>query len=170
MLGLWKRISRIVATVEDGITVFFLITATSVLFINVVLRYFFQSGLGWAEEFIIFSMIWVTFIGGSICVRKNTHVAMRLIVDMVKNATVRRKYEMTLNGVATAFCIVGVMWGQQHVLFLVKTGQTSPAIRLPMFIPYLAIPVGFALMSLRFLEQLRASGSKGNGEGGEERC
>lgn len=151
---MWQVASRALAILEGAIAIAFLIGSTGVLFLNVVLRYFFQAGFSWAEEFITFSMIWITFIGASICVRLNAHVAMRLVVESVKTPSVRRLYEVALLMASAGFCGIALILGVRQVLFLATTGQLSPAMQVPMAWVYLAIPVGFGLMLVRMLEQL----------------
>jgi C4-dicarboxylate transporter DctQ subunit len=148
------KASRYLGHVENVTAVAFLIAATGALFINVILRYFFQAGFAWSEEFIRYSMIWVTFVGASICVREGTHVAMRLVVDGVKNITMRRIYEVGLLMISAVFCLVGMVWGVDQIGFLQRTGQVSSSLEMPMYIPYLAVPVGFSLMTIRLIERI----------------
>ena len=42
--------------------------------------------------------------------------------------------------------------------FTVELEQTSPAMGIPMWIPYLAMPMGSALMALRFVQAARGKG------------
>jgi C4-dicarboxylate transporter, DctQ subunit len=148
-----SKISKALNMAETFVVVTCMITASGVLLINVVLRYCFNSGFSWTEEYIIFAMVWVAFVGSSICVRKRAHVAMRLLVDKIRNDRARNFYEMGLIWVTIFFSVSAGLLGLRHVLFLIATGQTSAALRLPMYIPYLAIPVGFTLITLRLLEE-----------------
>lgn len=43
-------------------------------------------------------------------------------------------------------------YSYQLVRFTVELEQTSPAMGIPMWIPYLAMPLGSALMALRFVQ------------------
>ena len=161
------KASRYLGHIENVTAVFFLIATTGVLFINVILRYFFQAGFSWAEEFIRYGMIWVTFIGASICVREKAHVAMRLVVDGVESKTVRRIYEIGLLMISALFCLIAVAWGIDQIGFLQQTGQVSSSMQIPMSIPYLAIPVGFGLMTIRLIERIYCAFREANGEEGK---
>jgi C4-dicarboxylate transporter DctQ subunit len=147
------KISKAVGIAETFVVVTCMITASGVLLVNVILRYCFESGFSWAEEFIIFAMIWLAFVGSSICVRKGAHVAMRLLVDKIRNVRSQKFYEVGLIWVTLFFSVSAGVLGLRHISFLIATGQTSPALQVPMYIPYLAIPVGFALITLRLLEE-----------------
>lgn len=151
---MWRIINRMLIYLEVTLSVTLLVAATAVLFTNVVLRYFFSAGFSWGEEFIAYCMIWATFIGAAICARKKSHVAMKLILDSLKSESSKRYYQMVLTFVAIIFCSWVVYLGIKQVYFLVEMGQKSPAMRLPMFIPYLSVPIGFLLMTVRYLEEI----------------
>ena len=150
---MWKNISSLLGYFENTFSILLLLSATLVLFINIVLRYLFNSGLSWAEEYISYAMIWATFLGASICVRQKAHVAMTLILDGVKSETKRKIYQAVLRLVSILFCVWVLYLGIKQVIFLKGMDQTSPAMRLPMYFPYLAIPIGFGLMVIRLIEE-----------------
>jgi len=54
------------------------------------------------------------------------------------------------------FCISVAVWGAQMVLFLVNTGQKTPALEIPMYWVFLSVPVGLGLMALRTFQRLLA--------------
>ena len=53
--------------------------------------------------------------------------------------------------IAAGFCAALFRYSYQLVRFTVELEQTSPAMGIPMWIPYLAMPLGSALMTLRFV-------------------
>lgn len=130
-----------------------LLTATLIVFFNVVLRYVFKSGASWAEELVKYLMIWITFIGSSICVRKYAHVSIDFFYEMlsVKN---KRVVAIIVGVISLFFTVNMAYYGSKLVLFSLSTGQVSPALQLPMWVPYVAIPLGFVLMSIRLLQNL----------------
>ena len=78
-----ERASKIISWVEDSFIGSALILVTFVLFVNVVLRYFFNANLGWAEEFSRYGIVWITFIGASVCISKGTHIAVDSIPEIL---------------------------------------------------------------------------------------
>ena len=130
-----------------------LLTTTIVLFLNVVLRYVFKSSTSWAEELIKYLMIWIAFIGGSICVRQGKHVSIDFFYEFLSIKS-KKVLAIIIHLIAIMFCSVMVYYGFKIILFIMKTGQVSPALQIPMWIPYLAIPLGFVLMLLRFIQDL----------------
>lgn len=150
---MWARISNLLGRIETIASVVFLAGATAILFFSVILRYFFGSGFSWAEEVITFSMIWVTFLGAALAARKKSHVAMTIILDSLREGGSKKVLSMALVAITIIFCVVITYLGIKQVIFVAGVGQTSAALRMPMYIPYIAIPLGFGLMVIRFLEQ-----------------
>ncbi len=141
---------KILDRVEEAFCALSLLLTAIVLFINVVLRYVFSASTSWAEELIRYLMIWITFIGGSVCVRKGAHIRMDFLLTMLpKSAAVALTRIVFV--IAAGFCAALFWYSYRLVMFTVELHQTSPAMGLPMWIPYLAMPIGSALMTLRFL-------------------
>ncbi len=141
---------KILDTVEDLFCALSLLTTAVVLFVNVVLRYLFSASTSWAEELIRYLMLWITFIGGSICVRRGAHIRMDFLLTMLPRGVATALTRLVYL-IAAGFCAALFWYGARLVGFTIELHQTSPAMGVPMWIPYLAMPLGSALMTLRFL-------------------
>ena len=148
---------RFLGKVEEAFCAASLLATALVLFVNVVLRYVFSASTSWAEELIRYLMIWITFIGGSVCVRRGAHIRMDFLLGMMPE---RYAGALTLLVylIAAGFCAALCWYSCRLVKFTVELEQTSPAMGIPMWIPYLAMPMGSALMALRFVQAARGKG------------
>ncbi|MBQ9566026.1 MAG: TRAP transporter small permease [Synergistaceae bacterium] len=129
-----------------------LLLTTLILFINVALRYGFSASTSWAEELIRYLMIWITFIGGGVCVRRGAHIRMDFLLSALP-ARWRTRLTRLVYGLSAAFCAALAWYGVRLVGFTLAHEQISPALELPMWIPYSAMPVGLTLMALHFLQK-----------------
>lgn len=111
--------------------------------LQVVLRYVFAAPLVWAEEASVFLMIWVTFIGSGVALRRGAHVSMTVVAERVPPALARAVL-VASNLAVVAFLVVVAWQGFRLAAFVVD--QPSPAMRVPMIWPYLAIPLGALFM------------------------
>lgn len=123
-----------------------ILAATIVLFVNIILRYFFSANTSWAEEFIRYAMIWIAFIGSSICFRRGIHVGIDLLMNYFSGKG-RIALQIYINLISIVFMAFLIKFGIDLVLFSVDTGQITPSLRIKTFWIYLAIPLG-ALLSL----------------------
>ena len=122
---------------------------TIIILYQVVLRYCFNSSNIWAEELAKFMFIWITMLASSMAIRRNAHLRVDLIVDLLAP---RPRFILQI---ATYFlilcflvylCFLGVeLMGNTMV-------NRSAGLRVPMAIPYAAIPIGGVLMTLACIE------------------
>ena len=74
-----KTISRLLSRLFESIVVFCLATMLLLVFVNVVLRYGFNSGLNMSDEGARYLFVWLTFIGAVIALRDNAHLGVDLL-------------------------------------------------------------------------------------------
>lgn len=145
-----KQCFRILHKLEDGFCSLVLLLVTAVLFVNVVLRYFFRSGIHWSDEFIRYLMIWISFVGISIGARKGKLMAVDLILNY-SGPVQKRIIKFINNVIGAVFGILLCYYGVQSVSSMSRSAQVSPALEIPMYIFYMAIPLSGALMTLEFV-------------------
>jgi C4-dicarboxylate transporter DctQ subunit len=125
--------------------------AAFLLFINVVLRYVFASGIAWAEEITRYTLLWTVFVGAGVISREGTHVSMEAFYILWPEKLQRVGF-LAIN----IFCIITIVviffFGLSIVGMVIETGQTSEAAFVPMWLIYGAFPVGSILMVLGYLE------------------
>ncbi|MFD2828993.1 TRAP transporter small permease [Corticicoccus populi] len=137
---------KILARVENTFITVAIIASTSVLFINIILRYFFDANTTWADEFVRYSMIWIAFIGMAVCFRHDIHFGVDLFIDSVSKQM--KKYtKLYINLACILFTGLLVYFGFKLVIFSYQTGQITPSLQIKTFWVYLAIPIG-ALLSI----------------------
>jgi len=144
---------------EEGFIGIMLLAITGVIFANVVLRYAFQSSLSWAEEFARYGVIWITFIGGSVCVYRGLHIAVDVWSEHLSDR-VNRWWLAGVHALSAATCGAFVWYSAQLVLKAIHTNQKTIALGLPMWLVYSAMTVGGTLMLFRFLILIWAPSAK----------
>jgi len=160
-------------TLEETFIAITLGLMTLITFANVIARYIFNSNILWGLEVTVFLFAWLVLIGASYGVKKNFHIGVDVVVNMLP---VGGRKIVTL--IACAACIL-------FALLLVKGAWDywSPFIgkrafyetndvpvpffltwmkdvfndgeayeKLPRFIPYFALPLGMLLLLFRFIQ------------------
>ena len=124
-----------------------LLLGVAINFVNVVGRYFFHNSLEWAEEIMIDLMLTSVFLGGAMVSLKGAHIAMDI---MLKGLPARLQFAAELLNDAIQIVLGAIMiWLSVPVVYqLFEFDQRSEALRIPIFIPQMVIPVGFALMMI----------------------
>ncbi|HWO97549.1 MAG TPA: TRAP transporter small permease [Bacillus sp. (in: firmicutes)] len=146
-----KKLNHLLNYLEEYVGVISLLFTSLIVFVQVVLRYVFNYSLSWSEEAARYLIVWFVFIGSSIAVREKAHATMDALVTYLPEKG-KRIFSLLANVIAVIFCVVLIWSGSAIVSNVMAFGSVTPAIGMPMFIPYLALPVGAGLMLIRFLQ------------------
>jgi TRAP-type C4-dicarboxylate transport system permease small subunit len=106
-------------------------------------RYVLVRPLGFTDETMRYSMVWVTFLAGSGLVFRREHMATALF-DHPRFEPIRRVVQAIIMLSIAAFA--AVMTWNGWSLALRNAVQLSPSAQIPMIYPYIAIPVGGVLV------------------------
>lgn len=122
-----------------------------ITFLAVIFRFLLHSPLTWSEEAARYMMVWVTYLGAGIAVKKGRHIGVTMFISRIP-LSLRGPLLVLAEVIVMVFLILLVYQGV-NLLLTLKT-QISPAMGLPMIIPYFAIPFGCLYMFLHILERL----------------
>lgn len=107
----------------------------------------------WAQELCIYLFVWMAKFGAAYGVRLGIHVGVDVLVNAVSPA--KQKILIVISMLAGATFTALVAWiGGSFVYDISQTAQVSPDLEVPVWLVYLAVPAGSALMCFRFLEEL----------------
>lgn len=148
-----RKLNHILNHFEEYIGVVSLILTSLIVFLQVVLRYVFNYSLHWSEEVARYLIIWFIFVGSSIAVREKAHAAVDALVVYLPSS-LKKVFSLLANFAAIIFCFIVIASGYESVVNVFEIGNITPSLGIPMYIPYLAIPVGGLLMMIRFLQLL----------------
>lgn len=132
---------------ENLILVVSFIVMTLAAFAQVANRNVIHAGVSWFEELARYCMVYMTLLGTEIGLRDGTQIAITAIIDRFKGIP---KLLLDIFGkiVIVAFSAL-VFW---HSLTLmqkqIQFGQDSPGLGVPMYVPYAALPISFAIITL----------------------
>jgi TRAP-type C4-dicarboxylate transport system permease small subunit len=127
---------------------------TVLVFIEVMLRYVFESPLFGIEELIVFIAMWLYFIGAALGAHERSHIKADVIHVWVKSARGMAIIH-TINSVITVtLSAIMASWCYDYFLFGIQKGGQSPALRIPLVLPQSAVFVGAILMTLYFFVEL----------------
>ncbi|GAA0926715.1 TRAP transporter small permease [Pseudonocardia zijingensis] len=148
-----QRFDRVLTRIENVLAASALGLAAIIAIGAVLLRYVFGIFLFWSEEAIIYLIIYSTFLGAVITLRHNEHVNVDVFGPFL-----RPRGKRVLAVIAAAVTVVYLVCiGFFAWLLLFEPFSTStitPALKLPLWVVELAVPIGLTLMLLRALEIL----------------
>lgn len=148
-------LNRLLDRLEEALIASFMALATLITFVAVVLRYTTGMGISWAQELTIYLFIWMAKFGAAYGVRTGIHIGVDVLVRALKPPYQKG---MVMVGLALGVAFTGTIavLGGKFVFFIYQTGQVSPDLEWPMWVVYLAVPLGSVLMCYRFLQVFAA--------------
>ena len=103
------------------------------VFINVMLRIFFNSGIDFAEEVPRFAFIWMTFVGAVIGMHRHTHLGVDMVVAALP--VLGRKICWGISQAVMTVCSLYMLYGtwMQHEII---SSNASPVLQMSMLWVY----------------------------------
>lgn len=149
----WQR--NVFVTVPRLVTGALILIAIGINFANVISRYLFNFALYWAEEIMIFLVVWCVFVAAATVAFNGANLKMDLLSTRFPPGL--RK---AVNAVA-AVTMIGLVgfaaWQSMIVVRLFADGgSVSVTASVPMVIPHSALFIGLVLMVLAVVFRWRA--------------
>jgi TRAP-type C4-dicarboxylate transport system permease small subunit len=133
-----------------------LIAAVLVVSHLVFVRYVLGTSAIWQHEFVTFSLIAATFFGGPYLLLTHGHVNVDLL-PMYLGRRGRMAMALLASLLSLAFCLIiawsGFVWWQEAWS---KNWHAETVWAPPLWIPYLAMPIGVGLMALQYIADILA--------------
>lgn len=131
-----------------GLVVLFFGYMIIAVLVQIVGRYLFEFAIDWTAETATFAQIWMVLLAGGLAMRDNLHVSVDALTSHLPTSVLRGMIV-----VVTLPCLWFLLQAIAGSLALIDIGriQSSPVLRLPMWIPYLSLPVGLGYFGLEFI-------------------
>jgi C4-dicarboxylate transporter DctQ subunit len=107
----------------------------------------------WAQEACIYLFVWMAKFGAAYGVRTGIHVGVDILAERLEGVARKTITTIAMSG-GVIFTAIITWIGTDFVWHVRAGGQTSPDLEMPMWIIYLAVPLGSALMCFRFIQAL----------------
>jgi C4-dicarboxylate transporter DctQ subunit len=125
---------RILGLIIDAlvkfVAVFGISTGVLVAFVNVMARYGFNYSFTWAAELTVYMFLWSMFFTS--------------LVQSISKPVAKVIFIFTQT-VSLVFLSVVAYFGYEYILLMIRIDEMSPDLGIPMWIPYLMVPVAFVI-------------------------
>lgn len=139
--------------IEKILIVFLLSGMSLIIGIQVFMRYVMKASLSWSEEIARYMFIWLVYVGISYGVKTSKHVKIDAAVNLFPKKI--RKYIFILSDVIfLAFSMLIIVNAIKISSLIFELGQSSPSTGISMGYVYLAVPLGFLLVSIRLIQSI----------------
>jgi len=137
---------------EEVIGTAILGVVVTLVFLGVVLRLVFTSGLPWQEELSRFGFVLVCYLGASYGMKSDDHIRITFVADALPEG-LRKVLRVITDIVWIGFNVFVVIVSIDYYLRQKDFLGLSGILKIPLHYVFLTIPVGFAMLTLRLIQQ-----------------
>jgi TRAP-type C4-dicarboxylate transport system permease small subunit len=146
-----KFIKQLDDHIEGYLCVIVLAAMSVIIFAQVVGRYVFNNSLSWSEESARYLFVWLVYLAISYGVKVDGHIRVdAFLMPLPKKA--QKVVRIVSNLLFLAFGVLVLYFGIVVTGKILDSHQNSPAIGMPMWFLYLAVPFGFTLTIIRLVQ------------------
>ncbi len=167
------KLGRMTDNIEETSIAVCLGLMTLITFANVIARYIFNDNILWALEVTVFLFAWLVLMGASYAVKHHIHIGVDIVINAVspKQRKILALLAITACLVYSILLLIG-SWNYWYPFITERAWLETDDIpmpealmfladwlnegeryeKMPRFIPYLALPLGMALFTLRFFQ------------------
>ena len=121
---------------------------------NVFVRYVLKSNIHWAMEFTVIAFAWLIFLGAAWGIKIGAHIGVDTLINLFSNK-VKRQISIFAAILCIVYGIFILIGSYNYVSKIYTIGILSQDIKwLPQWMPRVVMPIGYALIILRFTEAL----------------
>jgi TRAP-type C4-dicarboxylate transport system permease small subunit len=135
----------IVSGLDEAILRLSLVAFIVLALLQIITRYVMNAPLQWTEEVAVFILIWMTYIGGWVLLRKNAHVRLEIVESLLPPFAVRIVdlfWNIIILGILCVLIYAGI-----KILPIVQSDKT-PALQVSYAYVFAIIPLSCAVMAL----------------------
>ncbi len=137
------------ARCEDGLLVTCLVVMVVLAFANITMRNTIGGGIVWIDKVLINLVLWVAMLGGAIASKTNDHIRIDILTPLIP-AQYHKYFRVFTSCFAGIVCAILAYEAYQLVATIEYPEHREFMPYIQTWIPMAIMPVGFALISIRF--------------------
>lgn len=149
-MAVWRIFVKFISNIEEYLCEALLAFFVVLLFVQILLRQFFQYSLPWGEELATYLFVWFAYLGAVVAAKMSAHNRVsfhfRYFPPIVKKVS-----EALADLLWVAFNLYFAWLSYDFVFNRMNLFWKSQTIGLPMKYFYMILPIAFVLMSVRIL-------------------
>lgn len=150
-----QRLLMWIKCFEDALLVAVLAIMLLLAASQVALRNVWESGISWGDPLLRVLLLWLAMLGAMAATRDRNHISIDALSGLFRPA-LQRVRRMVIDAFSAFVCALLAWQGVRLVLLDYETGTVAFA-AMPAWIGEAIIPIGFGVMSLRFMLQAVAA-------------
>ena len=149
----YLKFMGVITKLELVISEIILAALIIVTIVGTLTRYFLRMPFTWIEEFQLACVVWIVFLAGSAAFHEKAHVAIEMVVDLLPKS-VQRVINILIGIVVLLVLAYVIKTSWAYIEVFVRSGRTTPILKVPYMMIYGVAPVACVLMVLEYFHGL----------------
>lgn len=141
---------RIINRTEEAVICILLVLTTLLVFLDVVMRFGFNSGLMWSQELTLHMSAWMVLFGASYGLKVGSHIGMDAFVKIFSPGG-RRILTAIAAVLALIYCGLILYGSWIYLAKMKKIGIELEDLPIPAWVAHSLLLFGFAFLTVRLL-------------------
>lgn len=142
-----KKVLNNLQKIEDTILVVTFVVMVISFFLQVVNRNIIKQSVSWFEELSRYCMMYMVFLATEAGLRDGTQISVTTVTDKLP-LKVRNVVLLVARSLVVVFALVIFVTSFDLLEIQIRSGQLSPALKIPMIVPYFALTLSFGIIVL----------------------
>ncbi|WP_211217853.1 TRAP transporter small permease [Fodinicurvata sediminis] len=136
-----ERLDRGIATALNAVAILCSFMVTGLLFLLVLTRYVLGWNFSAAHDLSLLAAMFLYMTGALIASRRREHLTVDFLPSRLTGRMAKAVHKTVIAFITTIICALFVYWGYEMLAWGLQRPQTTPALRLPLWIPQLSIVI-----------------------------
>ncbi len=145
-----KQIGNTIIKIEKGIGGVLLLLMLCFVFFGTVGRYTGLYNMFWSDEASRYCMIWMVFLLAGLSAQNGQMFSIDLLSEKLSKRG-QKTFVIVRTILVIAFCIFACIYGWQMITHQIRINQTSPAMKMPMWLMYASVPIGCLILIIHYV-------------------
>ena len=141
------KISKNLQRLENSAIALCFIVMSLAAFAQVANRNLVGASISWFDELARYCMVYLTLLATEAGLRDGSQIAITALQDRCPPA-IKRLLQIVIKLIVIAFALMILDTSIDLINMQIRSGQTSASLGVPMWIPYMALPISFAIISI----------------------
>lgn len=145
-----KAFANWVYKIEKGVGGALLLLMLGLVFFATVGRYSGWYNMAWSDEASRYCMIWSVFVVAGLSAQRGQMFSIDIVSEKLPLKG-QRIFAIVRLVLVLAFCAFCLVYGTKMMIHQTNIGQTSPSLKMPMWIMYSCVPFGCLLLAAHYI-------------------
>lgn len=154
LLSMLDRAVQAMTALATGVAGLFILFTALIVTYEVIMRSLFDAPTEWVIEISVYLIIVAGFLGLAVTFADDKHIKVDILICRLP-VKAGKYLEIAVNFIALAFSLICLVesWDMMATSYAIDRTANS-TIRMPLWIPQTALPVGFGLLFLQIVRRI----------------